>query len=64
MTESERPARSRHRLRDLIEEMMASIRVAANEDLWTEVERTRAEADLERIMARVRAEALSRPTVE
>lgn len=47
-------------LRELIDEMMASIRVAANSDLWSPEERRRCEADLARIMAGVRTKALER----
>lgn len=46
------------RLRELVDEMMASIRAAANVDLWTPEERARYEADLARIMDTVRQQAL------
>lgn len=46
------------RLRELVDEMLASIRVAANQDFWTPDERHRCEADMLRIMASVRAKAL------
>ncbi|MFN5583203.1 hypothetical protein [Gemmatimonas sp.] len=46
------------RLRDLVDEMMASIRAAANSDLWTADERAMYEADMARIMDSVRARAL------
>lgn len=46
------------RLRELVDEMMASIRAAANVDLWTPDERARYEADLARIMDTVRQQAL------
>ncbi|MCU0636813.1 MAG: hypothetical protein MUE41_18235 [Gemmatimonadaceae bacterium] len=52
----DRPVRTRHHLRELIDEMMASIRVAANADLWTAEERARSEAELARIMEQVRRE--------
>lgn len=45
-------------LRELVDEMLASIRIAANQDLWTPDERTRCEADMLRIMATVRSKAL------
>jgi hypothetical protein len=51
--------RRHHHLRDLVDEMMASIRAAANHDIFAPGERAEAEAQLERIMARVHAEALS-----
>ena len=51
--------RRHHHLRDLVDEMMASIRAAANHDIFSAGERAEAEAQLERIMARVHAEALS-----
>ena len=50
--------RSRDGLRSLIDEMMAQLRDAAAHDGWTPEERARAEADLARIMGRVRDEAL------
>jgi hypothetical protein len=43
----------------LIEEMMQQIRAASRQEGWTQEERDRAEADLERIMASVRREAMS-----
>jgi hypothetical protein len=46
--------RKNPRLRALIDEMLATIRVHVNQDLWTEDERRTAEHDLERIMRRVR----------
>ncbi len=53
------PDRRRNpRLRELVDEMLASIRIAANQDLWTQAERERCEADMARIMASVRARAL------
>ncbi len=45
------------RLRELVDEMLASIRVAANQDFWTPEERQRCEADMLRIMASVRTKA-------
>ena len=46
------------RLRVLVDEMLASIRESQRRDDWTEEERARAEADLERIMAQVRRAAV------
>jgi hypothetical protein len=51
--------RRHHQLRDLVDEMMASIRAATNQDLFAPEERADAEEQLARIMARVHAEALS-----
>ena len=45
---------------DAIDEMLASIRAAANRDLWTPAERAQYERELADIMARVRSEAISR----
>ena len=50
--------RSNLRLRELVEEMMASIRAAANVDLWTPKERASYEAEMARIMETVREQAL------
>ena len=53
------PERRRNaRLRLLVDEMLASIRESQRRDDWTETERERAEADLERIMAQVRRAAV------
>lgn len=54
------PAERRKRvaLRRLIDEMLAEIRAAANEDNWTADARAQAEADLARIMDQVRREAM------
>jgi hypothetical protein len=52
--------RSNARLRELVDEMMATIRAAANIDLWTPDERERYEADMARIMSTVRDQALDR----
>ena len=49
------------RLRELVDEMMASIRAAANVDLWTPDERVRCEADMARIMESVREHAVDHP---
>ena len=45
-------------LRLLVDEMMTTIREVARKDLWTEEERKAYERDLDRIMGRVRDEAL------
>lgn len=45
-------------LRELIDEMLASIRTAANRELWTPDERAQYERELAEIMARVRSEAV------
>ncbi len=52
--------RSNARLRELVDEMMASIRAAANIDLWTPDERLLYEAEMARIMSTVREQALDR----
>ncbi len=60
------PARERRnnpRLRELVDEMMATIRAAANVDLWTDAERAACEADMARIMSTVRDQALDRGRV-
>jgi hypothetical protein len=56
--------RQNPRLRELVDEMLASIRVAANMDLWTAEERARYEADMARIMESVREHALDRGRVK
>jgi hypothetical protein len=48
------------RLRELVDEMLASIRAAANVQLWTDEERARCEADMARIMESVRKQAVRR----
>ena len=50
--------RKRVALRRLIDEMLAEIRAAANEENWTADARAQAEADLARIMDQVRQEAI------
>lgn len=55
-TQDDRRAKSG--LRALVDEMMAQIRALSHEDRWTPESRAQAEADLERIMARVRREAV------
>lgn len=52
--------RTNPRLRELIDEMLASIRAAHRIDLWTEEERLSYEQQLARIMDTVRSEALMR----
>jgi hypothetical protein len=46
------------RLRELVDEMMASIRAATNVDLWTVDERIRCQTDMARIMEAVREHAV------
>jgi hypothetical protein len=67
MTHPEQPTsatsadrRNNTRLRELVDEMMASIRAAANVELWSPEERARYEADLARIMDNVRQQAMAR----
>ena len=50
--------RKRVALRRLIDEMLAEIRAAANEENWTDDARAQAESDLARIMDQVRQEAM------
>lgn len=50
--------RQHHRLRELVDEMLVSVRHAVNRELWTPEERRQAEADLERVMNDVRLEAV------
>jgi hypothetical protein len=52
--------RTNHRLRELVDEMMASVRAAANVDLWSPEERASYEADMARIMSTVREQALDK----
>lgn len=54
--------RQNPRLRELVEEMLASIRAAANVELWTPEERGRCEADMVRIMQTVRTHAVKGET--
>ncbi len=58
-----RERRTNPRLRELVDEMMATIRAAANVDLWTDDERATCEADMARIMSTVRDQALDRGRV-
>ena len=46
------------RLRELVDEMLASLRVVARRDLWTPEERRAAEDELAGIMEQVRFEAV------
>lgn len=50
--------RNNPRLRELVDEMLASIRAAHNVDLWTDQERARYQADMARIMEAVREHAI------
>ena len=50
------------RLRELVDEMLASIRAAANVELWTAEERDRYETDMARIMKTVRTHAVDGET--
>ncbi|MBC8088045.1 MAG: hypothetical protein H7Z40_12325 [Phycisphaerae bacterium] len=52
--------RSNPRLRELVNEMLATIRAAANVDLWSPQERAACEAEMARIMGSVREHALAR----
>lgn len=47
------------RLRELVDEMLASIRATANVDLWSPEERDHCEAHLARIMKTVRTHAVN-----
>ncbi len=61
--DSDKPAyrerRRNERLRALVDEMMASIRIAAKQDLWTPDERQHYEKELDEIMSRVRSQAVT-----
>jgi hypothetical protein len=60
--EGSRPdKRTNHKLRELIDEMMASIRTASRRDLWSAEERAQYENELSMIMQRVRGEAVLLP---
>ena len=50
------------RLRELVDEMLVSIRFAANKELWTTEERARCQDDMARIMASVREHAVETAT--
>ena len=56
--------RRRLALRALVEEMLTEIRSAAGGEDWTPEERSRAEADLARIMDQVRQEAFRNSPAE
>lgn len=45
-------------LREMVDELLATIRVAANRDLWSTDERAQCEADMARIMDNIRQQAL------
>jgi len=49
--------RQNPRLRELVDEMLASIRAAHKVDLWTDAERAQYQADMARIMEAVREHA-------
>ena len=56
-----RPAHERRRnprLRELVDEMLASLRAATRRELWTDDERRRCEAELAEVMRLVRFEAV------
>lgn len=53
--------RANPRLRELVDEMLASIRAATNSELWSPEERARYEADMARIMDNVRQQAIGGP---
>jgi hypothetical protein len=55
-----RERRRNPHLRELIDEMLATVRVTLRQDLISDAERVDAERQLEMIMARVRAEAVRR----
>lgn len=52
--------RQNPRLRELVDEMLASIRAAARVDLWTPQERAACESEMARIMHSVREHAVTR----
>lgn len=61
---SEHAARAAERrrnphLREMVDELLATIRVAANRDLWSSDERAQCEADMARIMDDIRQQALA-----
>lgn len=58
-TDGPRVERRRNpRLRELIDEMLASVRAATRRELWTDEERRRYEAELAEVMRQVRFEAV------
>lgn len=54
--------RNNPRLRELVDEMLATIRAAANVELWSPEERLRCESDMARIMKTVRTTAVGQDT--
>lgn len=54
--------RRNHALRELIDEMLASIRAASHQELWTPDERAQYERELSTIMSRVRTQTLDGQT--
>lgn len=65
MTDEREGGEERRRLgalRTLVDELLGQIRVVSAHPEWTPEERARAEADLERIMASVRREAMRERT--
>lgn len=46
-------------LREMVDELLATIRVAANRDLWSPDERAQCEADMARIMDDIRQQAIA-----
>lgn len=52
--------RTNPRLRELVDEMLATIRAAAKVDLWSPQERAACEAEMARIMTSVREHAVTR----
>jgi hypothetical protein len=50
--------RKNPRLRELIDEMLATVRVAVNRELWTSEERARAATELSEIMGRIRSQSI------
>jgi hypothetical protein len=56
--EAEAERRRNGHLRQLVDEMLASVRAAAGRELWSEEERRQYEGELAEIMKRVRFEAV------
>jgi hypothetical protein len=52
--------RQNPRLRELVDEMLATIRAAAKVDLWSPQERAACESEMARIMTSVREHAVTR----
>jgi hypothetical protein len=59
-----RERRRNPHLRELIDEMLATVRVTLRQELISDAERVDAERQLEMIMSRVRAETVRRPMPE